>query len=245
MYWLLSKDCLFQSFFPLENSSCVMDAKLRPKLFRIFYFHFFSIFLRSNHLWFWQILIDARLLGNEFPEKNIFKNSIYNKASFLPFFYLKQRSLFWEKKVPVSGVAVSTTTLALFLYVISYLYHVFSFVLFCKAFFKKNLGTEFWQPYQQNSIKIHPGMAWRNHERNRRYSFYLTCFPTFTIFSLFVSATVSCYIPNSIEKVEIDWSDYSLYTYTKHSKTFDHCWRHPFFLMTKYDSGQHQTFSYS
>ena len=149
MYWLLSKDCLFPSFFPLENSSCVMDAKLRPRLFRIFYFYFFfffSIFVTSNHLWFWQILIDARLLENEFPEKNIFKNSIYNKTSFLPFFYLKQRSLFWEKKVPVSGVAVSTTTLALFLYVISCLYHVFSFVLFCKVFFKKILDTRVLAP---------------------------------------------------------------------------------------------------
>lgn len=146
MCWLLSKDYLSQSFFPLENSSCVMDAKLRPRLFRIFYFHFFSIFLTSNHLWCWQILIDARLLENEFPEKNIFKNSIYNKTSFLPFFYLKQRSLFWEKKVPVSGVAVSTITLALFLYVISCLYHVLSFVLFCKVFLKKILDTRVLAP---------------------------------------------------------------------------------------------------
>lgn len=55
---------------------------------------------------------------------------------------------------------------------------------FVKCFLKKFWTPEFWHPYQQNSIKIHPGMAWRNHERNRRYSFYLTCFPTFTIFSL-------------------------------------------------------------
>ena len=190
------------------------------------------------------MLIDARLLESEFPEKNIFKNSIYNKTSFLPFFYLRQRSLFWEKKIPVSGVTVSPATLALSLYVISCLIHVF-FVLFCKVFLKKFWTPEFWHPYQQNSIKVHPGMAWRNHERNRGYSFYLTCFPTFTIFSLSVSATVSCYIPNLIEKVEINWFDYSLYIYTKHSKMFDHCWRQLFLLMVMYDSGQHQTFPYS
>ena len=146
---MLSKDCLFPSFFPLENSSCVMDAKLRPRLFRIFYFHFFSIFLTSNFL------------------KRIFsKIAFTTRRHFYHFFNLKQRSLFWEKKVPVSGVAVSTTTLPLFLYVISCLYHVFSFVLFCKVFLKKFWTTELWHPYQQDSIKIHPGMAWRNHERN-------------------------------------------------------------------------------